>query len=71
MEAQALGDDDIRLSIEAALARPHEKFALSSLSWTAHGYTLKFRPGIVEVVRTAVKAHVFENASRRRPMPIV
>jgi hypothetical protein len=41
MEAQALKDDDIKLSIEAALARRHEKFAISYLSWTAHGYTLK------------------------------
>jgi hypothetical protein len=49
MEAQALKDDDIKLSIEAALARRHEKFAISYLSWTAHGYTLKTRQSTMAI----------------------
>jgi len=57
MEAEALRrkrDDVVRLDIEAALARRHDKFALSHLSWTADGYIAKFRLGVVDVVRTAV-----------------
>jgi hypothetical protein len=68
MEAQALEDDDIRLSIEAALARRSEKFALSYLSWTGDGYIVKFRLGILDVVRTAVGTHVIENAPRMERM---
>lgn len=62
MQVQALrakrDDDVVRLGIEAALARRHEKFALSDLFWTADGYIVKFRLGVVEIVRTAVGAHV-------------
>jgi hypothetical protein len=67
MEAEALRakrDDVVRLDIEAALARRHDKFALSHLSWTADGYIAKFRLGVVDVVRTAVGARVVEESSR-------
>jgi hypothetical protein len=71
MEAQATRtklDDDVRLCIEAALARRHDKFALSYLSWTADGYIVKFRLGVVDVVRTAVGPHVVEDSSRMDKM---
>jgi hypothetical protein len=67
MEAQATRtklDDDVRLCIEAALARRHDTFALCDLSWTDDGYIVKFRLGVVDVVRTAVGAHVVEDSSR-------
>jgi len=67
MEAQATRtklDDDVRLCIEAALARRYDKFALSYLFGTADGYTVKFRLGLMSIVRTAVGVHVFEDSSR-------
>ena len=68
MEVQALrakrDDDVVRLGIEAALARRHEKFALSDLFWTADGYIVKFRLGVFDVVRTAVEMVVFEESWR-------
>jgi len=61
---QGRDDDGVRLGIEAALARRRDKFALSHLSWNADGYILKFRLGLLDVVRTAVGAHVVEDFSR-------
>ena len=57
-------DDGVRPGIEAALARRHDKFALSYLSWTAGGYIVKFRLGVLDVVGTAVGAHVVEDSPR-------
>jgi hypothetical protein len=34
------------------------------LVWTADGYTVKFREGIVEIVRTGVAEEVFEEEAR-------
>jgi hypothetical protein len=66
MEAQAirLKDDDVRMDIEAAITRRHEKFALSYLSWTADGYTVKFRLDVMNIVKTAVEVGVFDDSSR-------
>jgi len=75
MEAQAIrllirdklkdGHQDLEqtatTTIEAAIARRHDKFALSDLSWTADGYTVTFRLGIV---KTAVEVGVFEDSWR-------
>jgi hypothetical protein len=70
MEAEAIRrkDDNVRLRIETALARRNDKFALSDLSWTADGYIVKFRLGILDVVRTAVGAYVIEDAPRMERM---
>jgi acetolactate synthase small subunit len=57
-------EDDARLGIEAAIARRKDEFALSHLAWTGNGYTVKFRQGIVDIVRTAVDGRVFEDPSR-------
>ena len=46
------------------MARRKEVFALSRLAWTANGYTMSFRLGVVEIVRTAVDDGVFEDSSR-------
>jgi hypothetical protein len=68
MEAEAIrtkrDDADVRLGIEAALARRHDKFVLSDLSWTADGYTVKFRRGVMDIVMTAVEAGAFEDSWR-------
>ena len=68
MEDQAIrtkrDDDGLRLGIVAALSRRHDTFALSYLSWTADGYIVKFRLGVVDVVRTVVGPHVVEDSSR-------
>jgi hypothetical protein len=67
MEAQAtrtkLDGDRVRLGIEVALAQRHDTFVLSYLSWTAYGYIVKFRLGVVDVVRTGVGLHVAEDSS--------
>ena len=67
MEAQAIRtqrDDEVRC-IEAAIARRKDEFALSHVVWTAdYGYIVKFRLGVVDVVRTAVEMLVFEESSR-------
>jgi hypothetical protein len=39
-------------------------FALGHVVWTADGYTVKFREGIVDIVRTAVAEEVFEEQAR-------
>jgi hypothetical protein len=68
MEAQAIRtkrDDDVRQSIEAAIARRKDVFALSYVVWTAdYGYIVKFRLGVFDVVRTAVDMLVFEESWR-------
>jgi hypothetical protein len=48
-------EDAPRTHIEAAMARRKDEFALSHLAWTAAGYTVKFRQGIVDIVRTALR----------------
>jgi hypothetical protein len=68
MEAQAIrpkrADADVRLSIEAALARRHDEFVLTGLSGTADGYTVKFRLGVMDIVKTAVEVGAFEDSWR-------
>jgi hypothetical protein len=56
-------EDNPRASIEAAILRRKEVFALSHLAWTASGYTVKFRLGVTDVVRTGVEGGVFEDPS--------
>lgn len=57
-------DDNVKQRLEAAIARRKDEFALSYLAWTADGYIVKFRLGVVDVVRTAVGAHGVEDSSR-------
>jgi hypothetical protein len=68
MEAQVIrtkrDDADVRLSIEAALARRHDKFVFTGLSGTADGYTVKFRLGVMDIVKTAVEVGAFEDSWR-------
>ena len=59
-----MDQDLVRRFIEAAIARPKDVFALSYLAWTGDGYTVKFRLGVVDIVRTQVEAFVFEDSSR-------
>jgi hypothetical protein len=61
-------EDDPRESIEAAIVRRKEVFALSHLAWTADGYTVKFRLGIMDIVRTAVEVGVFNAPVRMHAM---
>jgi hypothetical protein len=57
-------DVDARERAEAAIARRKDEFTLSHLAWAANGYTVKFRQGIVDIVRTAVDGCMFEDPSR-------
>ena len=57
-------EGDVWRRIETALARRNEMFALGHVVWTADGYTVKFREGIVDIVRTAVAEEVFEEQAR-------
>ena len=50
---------DVWRMIETALARRHEAFTLSHLMWSNDGYTVKFRQGPVNIVRTTIAAGVF------------
>jgi hypothetical protein len=52
--------------VEAALARRREVFALSHLAWNADGYTVKFRLGIIDIVRTGVAEGVLEDEGSAR-----
>ena len=45
-------------------SRRHDKFTLSYLSWTADGYTVQFRLGAMDIVKTAVGVGVFEDSWR-------
>jgi hypothetical protein len=65
MESDALrNQEDVKRSIEAALVRREETFALSHLAWTTDGYTVKFGQGIVVIVRTALADGVFGDEAR-------
>ena len=66
MEAEPLrsNQEGIRRTIETALARRNDGFALTDLAWTAHGYTVKFGQGIVVLVRTAVDDSAIEDEAR-------
>ena len=52
--------------MEAALARRKEVFALSHLAWSAAGYTVKFRLGIIDIVKTGVDEAVLEDEGSAR-----
>lgn len=54
----------VREVIQVAIARRREVFALSDLTRTADGYSVKFRLGVVDVVRTAIAADVFQDLLR-------
>ena len=66
MEAEPLrsNQEGIRRTIETALARRNDVFALTYLAWTAHGYTVKFGQGIVILVRTVVDDSAIEDEAR-------
>lgn len=57
-------EGDLWRKIETALARRKESFALSDLVSTADGYIVKFRHGIVDIVRTVVDGVAFEDQVR-------
>ena len=44
--------------------RRREGSALSYLSWTSDGYTVKFRLGVMDIVKTAVEVGVFDDSWR-------
>src|SRR5437016_13158181 len=54
---------DVWRMIETALARRHEALPLSHLMWSDDGYTVKFRQGPVNIVRTTIAAGVFGYAA--------
>jgi hypothetical protein len=56
--------DDVRRTIESAIAKRREDFALSYLSCAPDGYTLKFRQGIVDIVRIRIDDAVFADDAR-------
>jgi hypothetical protein len=55
---------DVWRKIEAALVRRKEAVALSDLVSTADGYVVRFRHGIVDIVRTFVDGVAFEDQVR-------
>jgi hypothetical protein len=57
-------EDNPREAIEAAIVRRKEVFVLSHLARTANGYTVRFRLGTVDVVRTELERRVFEDPTR-------
>ena len=59
-----MDQDDARRTIERAIAKRREDFALSYLSRTPDGYTLKFRQGIVDIVRTGIDDAVLADDAR-------
>jgi hypothetical protein len=64
MSSGASRNNDIRQKIGTTLARRKEAFAPGHLAWTADGYTVKFRQGIVDIVRTGVDDGVFKDDAR-------
>ena len=59
-----MDQDDARQTIESAIVKRREDFALSHLSRTPDGYTLKFRQGIVDMVRTRIDDAVLTDDAR-------
>lgn len=64
MSNDSLSDEAaIRRTIDAAIARRREAFTLSYLARTDRRYTVKFRQGIADLLRT-VDTDMFEDPSR-------
>ena len=57
-------EGDVWRTIEAALVRRKEAFALNDLVSTTDGYIVKFRHGIVDILRTFVDRVAFEDQVR-------
>jgi hypothetical protein len=57
-------EGEARRKIEASIAHRKEAFALSHLTATGAGYTLKFRLGIVDIVRTTADEGVLTDEGR-------
>jgi hypothetical protein len=69
MENTAVRREDYpRHCIEDAISRRKDEFALSYLVWTADGYIVKFRLGVVDVVRSGVEGSAFDDCSRMDKM---
>jgi hypothetical protein len=64
MTFDGVPDNVVAQKIEAAIALRKEVFTLSHLARTGRGYTVKFRQGIADIVRTEVDAGTFEDSTR-------
>ena len=53
-------EDVARRNVETAIERRHEPFILSYVGRTEIGYTLKFRQGIADIVRTGIDERTLE-----------
>ena len=59
-----MDQDDARRKIETAITKRHEDFSLSYLIWTPDGYILKFRQGIVDILRTRIDDAILADEAR-------
>src|SRR5215831_12949358 len=59
-----MDDGEARRRLENIIARRREKFVLSYLRSTENGYVLKFREGLVDIVRTRIDSAVLVDEDR-------
>jgi len=59
-----MDEGEVQRRLERTIAQRRENFALSYLSSTENGYILKFRQGVVDIVRTRVGGTVLADEER-------
>jgi acetolactate synthase small subunit len=59
-----MNQDEARRRLETTIAQRREKFLLSYLRSTENGFTLKFRQGVVDIVRTRISGAVLADDDR-------
>jgi hypothetical protein len=64
MQPHSDDENDVWRTVAAALARRQEAFTLSELTRMPDGYIVKFRLGILDVVRTAIAPAAFYDEAR-------
>jgi len=59
-----MDEGEVQRRLERTIAQRRENFALSYLSSTENGYILKFRQGVVDIVRTRIGRTVLADEDR-------
>jgi hypothetical protein len=59
-----MDEGEVRRRLESTIVQRREDFVLSHLSSTDNGYILKFRQGVVDIVRTRIGGAVLADEEK-------
>ena len=59
-----MDETEARQRLDSTIRRRHENFVLSHLSSADNGYILRFRQGVVDIVRTRISGAVLVDEER-------